>query len=89
MFRTQLSGLDNIQFPWDKNFNTIMNTKKNNYDSILNYFEKRNKNAAVDSFNHKIKAFRNKFRGVRDLKSKPAATSNLPVLDLIKKKKKT
>lgn len=48
-----------------KSFNTIMNTIKVNYDSILNYFERRSTNASAESFNAKIKAFRNQFRGVR------------------------
>ena len=48
-----------------KSFNTIMNTIKINYDSILNYFNNRSTNAAAESFNAKIKAFRNQFRGVR------------------------
>ena len=48
-----------------KSFNTIMNTIKINYDSILNYFERRSTNASAESFNAKIKAFRNQFRGVR------------------------
>ena len=48
-----------------KSFNTIMNTVKINYDSILNYFDKRSTNASAESFNAKIKAFRNQFRGVR------------------------
>ncbi|WP_232505663.1 transposase [Flavobacterium crassostreae] len=38
---------------------------KINYDSILNYFDKRSTNASAESFNAKIKAFRNQFRGVR------------------------
>jgi transposase len=42
-----------------------MNTIKINYDSILNYFDKRSTNASAESFNAKIKAFRNQFRGVR------------------------
>ena len=48
-----------------KSFNTIMNTIKNNYNSILNYFNNRSTNAGAESFNAKIKAFRNQFRGVR------------------------
>lgn len=41
-----------------KSFNTIMNTIKINYDSILNYFGNRSTNASAESFNAKIKAFR-------------------------------
>lgn len=48
-----------------KSFSTIMNTIKINYDSILNYFDNRSTNASAESFNAKIKAFRNQFRGVR------------------------
>ncbi|MEZ7507051.1 transposase, partial [Flavobacterium sp. Arc2] len=48
-----------------KSFNTIMNTIKINYDSILNYFDNRSTNASAESCNAKIKAFRNQFRGVR------------------------
>ncbi|WP_234972952.1 transposase [Flavobacterium segetis] len=48
-----------------KSFNTIINTVKINYDSILNYFDKRSTNASAESFNAKIKAFGNQFRGVR------------------------
>ena len=32
----------------------------------LNFFERRATNAAAESFNAKIKAFRAQFRGVRD-----------------------
>ncbi|UFH35857.1 transposase [Flavobacterium acetivorans] len=37
------------------------------YKSILNYFERRSANAASESFNGKIKAFRNQFRGVKNI----------------------
>ena len=33
---------------------------------ILNFFDKRSTNAASESFNAKIKAFRAQFRGVKD-----------------------
>jgi len=42
-----------------------MNTVKINYQGIVNYFENRSTNAAAESFNAKIKAFRAQFRGVR------------------------
>jgi transposase len=42
-----------------------MNTIKINYDSILNYFDKRSTNASAESFNAKIKALENQFRGMR------------------------
>lgn len=48
-------------------FQTVIETMQNNYLSILNYFEKRSTNAAAESFNAKIKAFRAQFRGVRDM----------------------
>lgn len=47
-----------------KSFNTIMNTIQLNYMTILNYFNNRSTNAAAESFNAKIKAFRAQFRGV-------------------------
>ena len=41
----------------------------------MNYFENRSTNASAESFNAKVKAFRNQFRGVRDfplmLKNRP------------------
>ena len=49
-----------------KSFSTIMNTVKINYQEIVNYFENRSTNAAAESFNAKIKAFRAQFRGVRN-----------------------
>ena len=36
------------------------------YEKILNFFDKRSTNAASESFNAKIKAFRAQFRGVKD-----------------------
>jgi len=48
-----------------KQFNTVMNTVSMNYNNILNYFENRSTNAAAESFNAKIKAFRSQFRGVK------------------------
>ena len=49
-------------------FNTTSRTIQIHYDNILNYFDNRNTNAAAESFNAKIKEFRNQFRGVRDVK---------------------
>jgi hypothetical protein len=43
----------------------MMTTVEINYDSILNYFDNRSTNASAESFNAKIKAFKNQFRGVR------------------------
>ncbi|WP_444626567.1 ISAon1 family transposase [Flavobacterium columnare] len=50
-----------------KNFNIVLNTITLNYQSILNYFDNRSTNAAAESFNAKIKAFRSHFRGVRKI----------------------
>lgn len=50
-----------------KNFNIVLNTITVNYQSILNYFNNRSTNAAAESFNAKIKAFRSQFRGVRKI----------------------
>lgn len=48
-------------------FKTVVETLQENYLSILNYFERRSTNAAAESFNAKVKAFRNQFRGVQDI----------------------
>ena len=40
---------------------------QNNYATIANYFENRLTNASEESFNAKVKAFRNQFRGVSDI----------------------
>ncbi len=58
---------NNVENLGIKSFNTIMNTIKINYDSILNYFDNRSTNASAESFNAKIKAFRSQFRGVRNI----------------------
>lgn len=50
-----------------KSFNTVSRTIQQNYLTILNYFERRSTNAAAESFNAKIKAFRSQFRGVRNI----------------------
>ena len=49
-----------------KSFNTIARTMSIHYKNILNYFDNRSTNAAAESFNAKIKAFRLQFRGVRN-----------------------
>lgn len=51
-----------------KSFNTIARTIQNHYENILNYFNNRSTNASAESFNAKVKEFRNQFRGVRDVK---------------------
>ncbi len=50
-----------------KSFKTLANTIENHYETILNFFERRSTNAAAESFNAKIKAFRSQFRGVRNI----------------------
>jgi len=52
----------NIRF-----FKSVAETMKNNYLTIVNYFENRSTNASAESFNAKIKAFRSQFRGVKDI----------------------
>ena len=48
------------------NFYTVIDTFKNHYDTILNFFVNRATNANAESFNAKVKAFRAQFRGVTD-----------------------
>lgn len=48
-------------------FKTLARTIQNHYLGILNFFNNRATNAAAESFNAKIKAFRNAMRGVRDI----------------------
>ena len=50
-----------------KAFNSVANSIRINYKSILNYFDNRSTNASAESFNAKIKAFRAQFRGVRNV----------------------
>jgi transposase len=50
-----------------KAFNTISKTIMNHYKRILNYFDNRITNASAESFNAKIKAFRQPHRGVTDV----------------------
>ena len=49
------------------NFYTVIDTSKNHYDTILNFFVNRATNANAESFNAKVKAFRAQFRGVTDI----------------------
>ena len=49
------------------NFYTVIDTFKNHYDTILNFFVNRVTNANAESFNAKVKAFRAQFRGVTDI----------------------
>ncbi|MGF6849845.1 transposase [Chitinophaga sp. W3I9] len=48
-------------------FRTVARTIRTHYLGILNFFNKRATNAAAESFNAKIKSFRNALRGVRDV----------------------
>jgi transposase len=50
-----------------KFFKTVIETMKNNYATIVNFFINRVTNASAESFNAKIKAFRSQFRGVKDI----------------------
>ncbi|WP_250636627.1 transposase [Pedobacter sp. PACM 27299] len=50
-----------------KVFNTVARSIQNHYQTILNYFDNRSNNAAAESFNAKIEAFRNLFRGVKNI----------------------
>lgn len=47
-------------------FGTIGRTIQKHYLNIINFFDRRSTNAASESFNTKIKAFRSQFRGVTD-----------------------
>lgn len=48
-------------------FKTLAKTIQTHYMPILNFFNNRATNAAAESFNAKIKSFRNALRGVRDI----------------------
>ena len=50
-----------------KAFRSIRNAIQDHYQGILNYFDNRSTNAAAESFNAKLKAFRSTLRGVRDI----------------------
>lgn len=47
-------------------FGTVARTIQTHYLEIINYFNNRSTNAASESFNAKVKAFRRQFRGVKD-----------------------
>jgi len=47
-------------------FNVIAATFYEHYEDILNFYNNRASNAKAESFNSKIKLFRNNIRGVRD-----------------------
>lgn len=48
-------------------FGTIARTIQAHYINIVNFFHRRSTNAAAESFNAKIKAFRSQLTGVRDV----------------------
>ncbi|CAG5018988.1 hypothetical protein DYBT9275_06121 [Dyadobacter sp. CECT 9275] len=48
-------------------FKTVARSIQTHYLGILNFFNNRSTNAAAESFNAKIKAFRSTSRGVRDI----------------------
>lgn len=58
---------DKVEKAGYRSFNTVSRTIQMHYQTILNYFERRSTNAAAESFNAKIKAFRSQFRGVRSV----------------------
>ncbi|MBQ8779284.1 MAG: transposase [Alistipes sp.] len=45
----------------------VFSASQKNYATIANYFENRSTNASAESFNAKVKAFKNQFRGVSDI----------------------
>ncbi len=47
-------------------FRTVARSVQHHYIDMLNFFLNRTTNAAAESFNAKIKAFRSQFRGVKD-----------------------
>ena len=47
-------------------FGRVARSIQTHYLDIISFFERRATNAAAESFNAKIKAFRAQFRGVRD-----------------------
>lgn len=49
-------------------FRTVINTFKQHYERILNFFEQRLTNASAESFNAKLKQLRASFRGITDAK---------------------
>jgi transposase len=50
-----------------ESFKTVARSIQTHYLNILNFFNNRSTNAAAESFNAKIKAFRSASRGVRDI----------------------
>lgn len=58
---------DKVEKAGLKTFGTLAKTIQNHYLTILNFFDNRATNASAESFNAKIKALRNQFRGVRNI----------------------
>lgn len=52
---------------FSKAFATVARSIKYHYRNILSFFDNRSTNASAESFNAKIKAFRNQFRGVKSI----------------------
>lgn len=50
-----------------KSFNVLAGTIHEHYEDIINYFVERSTNAAAESLNAKLKAFRAQLHGVNDL----------------------
>jgi transposase len=50
-----------------ESFRTVARSIQTHYINILNFFTNRSTNAAAESFNAKVKAFRATSRGVRDI----------------------
>lgn len=50
-----------------ESFSRVSRSVQNHYLEILNFFTNRSTNAAAESFNAKVKAFRSIFRGVREV----------------------
>ena len=57
--------VEQLKYP---QFNTVINTFKQHYERILNFFDNRLTNASAESFNAKLKEFRATFRGVDDVR---------------------
>nr|WP_042479303.1 transposase [Solitalea canadensis] len=58
---------DQVEKAGFKSFNVVARSIQAHYLTILNYFDNRSTNAAAESFNAKIKAFRSAFRGVKNV----------------------
>ena len=50
-----------------EHFGTVMRSIQSDYQTILNFFDRRSTNASAESFNAKIKAFRSVLRGVNNI----------------------